>query len=92
MTSDLEVGWIPTTCFLKIMRLKRRIKAIYGGSSSGKTYNILCKLYQSAVDNPGETITVASNTLANLKKGAIRDFKNILLSRDAWDFRFLEEE
>ena len=85
MTTSVEVGWIPTTCFKKILKLKRRIKAIYGGSSSGKTYNILCKLYQSAVDHPGETITVASNTLANLKKGAIRDFKNILLSRDAWD-------
>ena len=81
-----EAGWQPTTCFKKIMKLNKRLKAIYGGSSSGKTYNILCKLYQDAVNNPGETITVASNTLANLKKGAIRDFKNILLSRDAWDY------
>ena len=85
MTTSTETGWIPTTCFRKILKLKKRIKAVYGGSSSGKTYNILCKLYQDAVDNPGETITVASNTLANLKKGAIRDFKNILLSRDAFD-------
>ena len=84
MISDL--GWQPTTCFKKIINLDHRVKAVYGGSSSGKTYNILCKLYQNAVDNPGETITVASNTLANLKKGAIRDFKNILLSRDVWDY------
>lgn len=77
-------GWEPTTCFHKIIGLNKRLKAIYGGSSSGKTYNILAKLYNDAVNNPGETITVASNTLANLKKGAIRDFKNILLSRDVW--------
>lgn len=80
-----EGGWVPTTCFLKIMNLKKRLKAVYGGSSSGKTFNVLAKLYQDAVNNPGETITIASNTLANLKKGAIRDFKNILLSTDCWD-------
>ena len=74
-------GWQPTTCFTKIISLDRRIKAIYGGSSSGKTFNVLAKLYQDAVDNPGERITIASNTLANLKKGAVRDLRNILLSR-----------
>ena len=77
-------GWQPTTCFNKILGLEKRIKAIYGGSSSGKTFNVLAKLYQDAVDTPGERITVASNTLANLKKGAVRDLRNILLSRDAW--------
>jgi phage terminase large subunit len=77
-------GWQPTTCFNKILGLEKRIKAIYGGSSSGKTFNVLAKLYQDAVDTPGERITIASNTLANLKKGAVRDLRNILLSRDAW--------
>ena len=75
----------PTNCMKKILKLKKRIKAVYGGSSSGKTYCILAILYQKAVDNPGETITIASNTLANLKKGAIRDFKNILIATDCWD-------
>ena len=68
-------GWQPTTCFNKILGLEKRIKAIYGGSSSGKTFNVLAKLYQDAVDTPGERITVASNTLANLKKGAVRDLR-----------------
>ena len=77
--------WIPIRTFKKILSLKKRLKAIYGGSSAGKTVSILPYLYQKAVDNPGEVITVVSNTLANLKKGAIRDFKNILLSTDAWE-------
>ena len=80
--------WEPTRAFYKMMKLKKRIKAIYGGSSSGKTFNMMAILYQRAIDNPGETITVASNTLANLKKGAIRDFKNVLLSRDCWNPKF----
>ena len=80
--------WQPTKAFYKMIKLKKRIKAIYGGSSSGKTFNMMAILYQKAIDHPGETITVASNTLANLKKGAIRDFKNVLLSRDCWDPKF----
>ena len=82
------MSWIPTKAFYKMMKLNKRIKAIYGGSSSGKTFNMMAILYQKAIDNPGETITVASNTLANLKKGAIRDFKNVLLSTDTWDPKY----
>ncbi len=77
--------WIPIRTFKKILGLKSRIKAIYGGSSAGKTVSILPYLYQKAVDNPGEVITVVSDTLANLKKGAVRDFKNILLSTESWN-------
>ena len=69
----------------RILKLDKRIKAIYGGSSSGKTYNIIAKLYNDAATNPGETITIASNTLAVLKKGAIRDFRNILEATGSWD-------
>ena len=61
------------------------MKAIYGGSSAGKTVAIIPYLYQKAAENPGEVITIISDTLANLKKGAIRDFKNILVSTDVWD-------
>lgn len=77
--------WIPTKCFKKCLKMNGFLKAVYGGASAGKTVSILPILYQKAVDNPGETITVVSDTLANLKGGAIRDFRNILLSTDAWD-------
>ena len=77
--------WIPTKAFKKCLQLKKRIRSVYGGSSAGKTVAILPILYQQAKNNPGMVITVISDTLANLKKGAIRDFKNILLSTNAWD-------
>ena len=77
--------WIPIQTFRKILKLKKRLKAIYGGSSAGKTVSILPYLYQKAVDNPGEVISVVSNTMANLKKGAMRDFKNILVGLNVWD-------
>lgn len=77
--------WIPTRCFKKCLKMTGFLKAVYGGASAGKTVAILPILYQRAVDNPGETITVVSDTLANLKGGAIRDFRNILLSTNTWD-------
>ena len=79
------MDWIPTRCYAKCLGLTKRLKAVYGGSSAGKTVAILPILYKHAAENPGEVITVISDTLANLKKGAIRDFKSILVSVGAWD-------
>ena len=77
--------WQPTRCYAKCLGLTKRIRSVYGGSSAGKTVAILPILYKNAVEKPGLVTTVISDTLANLKKGAIRDFKNILLSTNAWD-------
>ena len=77
--------WIPTKAFNKCLALKKPLKAVYGGSSAGKTVAILPILFQNAVENPNTVTTVISDTLANLKKGAIRDFRNILISVGSWD-------
>ena len=79
------MDWKPTTCFHKILQLDKPLKAVYGGSSAGKTVAILPYLYQCAVDNPGEVISIFSDTLANLKDGAMRDFIQILQGTDRWD-------
>ena len=77
--------WKPTTAFHKIIKLNKPLKAVYGGSSAGKTVAILPYLYQKAVDNPGEVISIFSDTLANLKEGAMRDFQQILEGTKRWD-------
>ena len=79
------MNWKPTECFYKIVELDKPIKAIYGGSSAGKTVAILPYLYQKAIDNPGEVISIFSDTLANLKEGAMRDFKQILEGTGRWN-------
>lgn len=83
------IKWIPTTVFKKIVKADKEqehfLKAIYGGSSAGKTVAILPYLYQKAVDNPGEVISIFSDTLANLKTGAMRDFQQILEGLKVWD-------
>lgn len=77
--------WIPTSAFKKILGLSKRLKVVYGGSSAGKTVAILPYLYQKAVDNPGEVITIVSDTLQNLKGGAMRDFEQILRGLEVWE-------
>ena len=81
--------WQPTTCFKKCLDLhvngKNKLKAVYGGSSAGKTVSIIPILHECAINNPGETITIVSDTLANLKLGAMKDFKDILMGMDAFD-------
>lgn len=62
-----------------------------GGARSSKTFSILQFLYLLALGDKRPTITsVVSETMPHLKRGAIRDFKNILTgetglwSEDSW--------
>lgn len=67
-----------TTAFEKIENMKARINIIQGGTSAGKTWDILGVLNDIATLEPNSLISVVSDTMPNLKRGAIRDFKNIL--------------
>ena len=77
--------WIPTTATKKIVKLTKRLKAVYGGASAGKTFSIIPILIDRAIKNKGEVITIISDTMPNLKGGAMRDFKMIMQSLDRWE-------
>ena len=62
----------------KIMAMKKRTKIIQGGSSAGKTIAILLIFIDRAQSTSGKLFSVVSETLPHLKKGAIRDFLNIM--------------
>lgn len=62
----------------KILACKKRIKVIQGGSSAGKTIAILLILIDRAQNEKGKLFSVVSETLPHLKKGAMRDFLNIM--------------
>lgn len=66
-----------TTALTKIAALKKRISAIQGGTSAGKTIAILLLLIQKAQTEKC-SITIASESLPHLKRGAMRDFFDIL--------------
>jgi phage terminase large subunit len=67
-----------TTCVRKIAAMNARVRVIQGGSSAGKTIAILLILIDRAQSEPGKLFSVVSETLPHLKKGAIRDFLNIM--------------
>lgn len=68
-----------TSATTKIDRLRKRIKAIQGGTSAGKTIGIEQILIDRCQrDAPGEITSIVSESFPHLKRGAIRDFLSIM--------------
>ena len=64
-----------------------RIQVLQGGTSSSKTYSILQYLLWIAINVPGPLIiSIVSETMPHLRRGAMRDFFRIL--GDAYDQRY----
>lgn len=66
----------------KLLALKKRIRAAAGGTSASKTISILLILIdkcQTAANNDEQLlVSVVSESLPHLKRGAMRDFINIM--------------
>ncbi len=74
-----------TTATKKIINLKKRIRAIPGGSSASKTISILLYLIAMAQSDKKKTLTsIVSESIPHLKRGAIRDFTNIMQGHSYW--------
>ena len=74
-----------TTAYQKIKKLNKRIRAVPGGSSASKTISILLYLIACAQNDKTPTITsVVAESIPHLKRGAMRDFKNILKAHNYW--------
>jgi phage terminase large subunit len=58
--------------------MKSRIKVIQGGTSASKTFSILAILIDKAIKQPGLEISVVSETIPHLRRGANRDFLKIM--------------
>lgn len=70
--------FVCTTAINKLLQLKKRVRIVQGGTSAGKTYGILPILIDTAIKNNGIEISVVSETLPHLRKGAMRDFLKIM--------------
>lgn len=74
-----------TTATRKLLKLKKRIKGVAGGTSASKTISILLILIaKSQSDKTKKLTSVVSESVPHLKKGAIRDFKNIMQEHHYW--------
>jgi phage terminase large subunit len=71
--------FIPTTATHKLLKLKKRIKGVAGGTSAGKTISIEQILIDKAQSDPQPGLTsITSESMPHLKRGAMRDFLNIM--------------
>jgi len=67
-----------TKAINKILALKKRIKIVQGGTSAGKTYGIIPILINKAINTPNLEISIVSESIPHLRRGAIKDFIKIL--------------
>ena len=74
--SKLKTIWmfIRTTAINKIKKLNKFVKGIQGGSSAGKTFAIIPIEIDYAIKNPFTEISIVSESVPHLKRGAIKDF------------------
>jgi phage terminase large subunit len=70
--------YLSTTATKKLLALTKRIRGIAGGTSASKTISILLILIQYAMKHKNQVISVVSESMPHLRKGAMRDFINIL--------------
>lgn len=70
--------FVYTTAIKKIRALKKRKKVIQGGTSAGKTFGILPVLISKAAAKPFLEISVVSESIPHLRRGAMKDFLKIM--------------
>lgn len=74
-----------TTALQKIASLNKKIRALQGGTSSSKTISSLLYLIHLAqTDTTPKLSSVISESVPHLKRGAMRDFKNIMIAHKYW--------
>ena len=62
----------------KLQKLDSRVKIVRGGTSAGKTICILLILIDYAIRNKGREISVVSESIPHLRRGAFKDFLGLL--------------
>ena len=78
-----------TSATRRIFDLKKRIRAVTGGTAASKTISILIWLidYCQSQKNKDKLATVVSESYPHLEKGAMRDFEVIMKDRGYWKDR-----
>jgi len=76
-----------TTATRRIFELKKRIRAVAGGTSASKTISILVWLidYSQTKQIRPKLSTITSESYPHLEKGAMLDFQMIMKDRGYWD-------
>lgn len=78
--------YVVTTALKKVASLKKRIHGIQGGTSASKTISIIQLLIDKCQrDQTPQLTSITSESVPHLKRGAIRDFKSIMMEHGYWN-------
>lgn len=81
--------FVVTTAIKKMLRLKQRKRIIQGGTSAGKTFGVLPILIDKAIKEPLLEISVVSESIPHLRRGALKDFLKIMMMTNRYrDIQF----
>lgn len=74
----------------KLLKLRKRIRGVAGGTGASKTISIMLWMIDHAQSTKGKLLSVVSESFPHLKRGVIRDFMNIMEShgyfkRERWN-------
>lgn len=76
--------FVYTTAIDKIRAMTARKKVVRGGSSAAKTFSIIPILIDKAARQAGLEISIVSESIPHLKKGALKDFIKIMKWTNRW--------
>lgn len=71
-------GFTYTQAIKKLRKMKKRYRVVPGGTSAGKTFGISPILMDRAIKTPGLEISIVSESIPHLRKGALKDFLKIM--------------
>jgi len=77
-----------TTAVNRIGAMTARKRVVQGGTSASKTYSILAILINKAIKTPNLEISVVSESIPHLRRGALKDFIKIMI----WIERYRDSE
>ena len=82
--------FVVTTAIKKLLKLKKRKKIVQGGTSAGKTFGILPILIDRAIRTSNVEISVVSESIPHLRRGALKDFLKIMMMTNRYnDMQFI---
>ena len=71
------MNYCETTALEVIRAMQARIRVVQGGTSAGKTIAILLDELNEAIEQAGILTSVVTDSMPNLRRGAMRDFLKI---------------
>ena len=71
--------FIVTTAIKRLLKLKKRIKVVRGGTSAGKTFGIIPILIDRCTKEKDLEISIVSESIPHLRRGALKDFLKVMM-------------